>query len=137
MVLRDAEHGHALRDITFEPLAEAWRGFGVALHEEAEFLIGGVLVLGVPYGAQFYPDDAADGMRRSVVDGVLREMELASLPDHASKDGPSGGPEPGMVIGGDEADATQAAPEQAVEKGAPMDLCFREGDRDPQQTTMA
>jgi hypothetical protein len=43
------------------------------------------------------------------MDGILRQMELAALPGDAAKDGASCGAEPGMVIGGDELDASQGA----------------------------
>ena len=51
MRIRQAEHGEAFRDIAFEPSAEVWSGFGVSLHQEAEFLIGGGDIPGIPYRA--------------------------------------------------------------------------------------
>ena len=152
MRIWQAEHGEAFGDIAFKPPAEVWGGFGISLHQEAQFLIGRGDILGIPYRAQFGSDDTANGMGRGVMDGILREsafgqpgcrqsnaveMELAALPGDAAKDRASGGSEPGMVIGGDELDASHSTPDQAIEKGPPMDLGFREGDGDPEQATAA
>ena len=68
-----------------------------------------------------------------MVDGVLREVELAALPARAAEDGAAGGAQPGMVVGDDELDAAQAAGLQAVEEGAPVDLGLGEGDGDAEQ----
>ena len=56
---------------------------------------------------------------------VLREVELAALPDGAGQDGAAGGLQPGMVVADDEADAAHAAVDQAVEEGSPVDFGFR------------
>jgi hypothetical protein len=59
------------------------------------------------------------------VNGVLREVELAALPDGTGQDGAAGGVQPGMVVADDEADAAHAAVDQAVEEGSPVDFGFR------------
>lgn len=51
---------------------------------------------------------------------VLLPMELAALPGYAGQSRPSRRFEAGMVVGNDPLDAFQAAPDQAVEEGAPM-----------------
>ena len=136
-MLGKAEHGEAFGDIAFEPLAESWGGFGIALHQKTQFGIGCVHILGIPHGAQFRADNASDGIGRRVVDRVLREVELTALPGHAAEHGTSGGAKAGMVIGGDELDAPEAASDHVVEEGAPMDLGLGQGDRDPQQAPAA
>src|SRR5512142_1834172 len=55
----------------------------------------------------------------------MREVELAALPDGTGQDGAAGGLQPGMVVADDEADATHAAVDQAVEEGSPVDFGFR------------
>lgn len=57
--------------------------------------------------------------------GVLLQMELAALPGYAGQGGPTGGLEAGMIVGYDQFYATQAAPDQAIEESAPMDLGLR------------
>ena len=59
------------------------------------------------------------------MNGVLREVELAALPDGTGQDSAAGGLQPGMVVTDDEADAADAAVDQAVEEGSPMDFGFR------------
>ena len=65
-----------------------------------------------------------------MVNGVLREVELAALPDGTGQDGAAGGLQPGMVVADDEADAAHAAVDQAVEEGSPVDFGFRGIARD-------
>ena len=59
------------------------------------------------------------------MNGVLGEVELATLPNGAGQDGAAGGLQPGMVVTDDEADAADAAVDQAVEEGSPVDFGFR------------
>ena len=80
---------------------------------------------GVPDPAQLGADPLADGGVGGVVNGVLREVELAALPDGTGQDGAAGGLQPGMVVTDDEADAADAAVDQAVEEGSPVDFGFR------------
>lgn len=69
----------------------------VAGDEALEFRLGVGAVCGVEDAAQFGPDALADGAAWCVVDGVLGEMELASLPESPGQDGLAGGAETGVV----------------------------------------
>jgi hypothetical protein len=71
------------------------------------------------------------------VDGVLRQMELAALPDGAAQHGLAGALEAGMIIGGDELDATHAARDQVFKKGAPVNFGLGERYRHAENTAAA
>ena len=60
--------------------------------------------------------------------GVLLEVELAALPGDGGEDGAAGGGEAGMVIADEELEAAEAALLEALEKVAPVDFGFAEGD---------
>ena len=66
------------------------------------------------------------------MDGVPGEMELAALPSRAARDGPARGPQAGVVVGDDIVHSPHAARLQALQKGPPVDLRLRQGDRDAQ-----
>ena len=68
---------------------------------------------------------------------VLCEMKLATLPGRAAEDGAPGGSKTGVIVGGDEQDATQTTPDHAVEKRPPMNLRFRKGSGDPKEAPAA
>ena len=61
-----------------------------------------------------------------MMDGVLGEMELAALPCCPRQHGAPGGLEAGVIVGGDEADAMEAALGEILQEAAPMHLRFRE-----------
>ena len=67
----------------------------------------------------------------------MREVELAALPGDAGPDGPTGGLEAGVVVTDAKLDATEAALDEALEEGPPMNLGFAEGDADAQQDAFA
>ena len=122
------EDGEALRDATLEPLGEGGMAVSVAVDQLVQDGLGPDCAGGVPHG----PDPLA-GLRRSLVEGVLGEMELAALPLHAREDRPAGGPpQPCMVVGDDELDAAQTACDEAVEEVAPVDLGVRNLDGNAQ-----
>ena len=64
-------------------------------------------------------------------------MELAALPLGTGQDGAAGGVQPGVVVADDEADAAQAASDQIVEEGAPVDFGFRQGAGDAEHAPSA
>src|SRR5512132_3203641 len=76
--------------------------------QAVEFLLRGLQRGGVPDPPQLGADALADGGVGGVVNGVLREVELAALPDGTGQDGAAGG----MVVADDEADAAHAAVDQ-------------------------
>ena len=129
------EDGEALRNAALEPLGEGGMRVRAAFDQLVQGRLGPGCVPGVPHGPELGPDPVAD-LRRSLVEGVLGEMELAALPLRAREDRPAGGPQPGMVVGGDELDAAQAAGDEAVEEVAPVDLCLRQLDGDAQNAPL-
>jgi len=69
--------------------------------------------------------------------GVLRQVELAALPDGATQHGLAGGLEAGMIVGGDELDAAPAARNQILQKGPPVTFSFGDGNRHAENTAAA
>lgn len=63
------------------------------------------------------------------MDGVPRQVEPAALPNGAARHGLAGGFEAGMIVGGDDFDATHPAPDQTFEKGSPVTFGRRAGRR--------
>ena len=102
-----------------------------------QFGVGGLQGLRIPDVPQLLADDLADREVGRVVDGVLGEMELAALPARARQHGVARGFQSGVVVGGDELDAVQAARHKAFEEGAPVDLGLRHCDRDAEHATAA
>src|SRR5512132_4505040 len=119
--LWQGEDGEAFGDVVVEPVGEAVGRATVGGDQAVEFLLRGVQRGGVPDPPQLGADVLADGGVGGVVNGVLREVELTALPDGAGQDGAAGGLQPGMVVTDAEADAAQAAVDQAVEEGSPVD----------------
>ena len=71
------------------------------------------------------------------MDGVLRQVELAALPDGAAQHGLAGGLEAGMIVGGDEPHATHAARNQILQKSPPVDFGLGECHRHAEDTATA
>ena len=59
-------------------------------------------------------------------------MKLAALPFRATEHGPSGGAQAAVVVGDDIFHPAQTARLQALQKGAPVNLCLGQGHRDAQ-----
>ena len=55
-----------------------------------------------------------------MMDGVLRQVELAALPNGATQHGFASGLQASMIVGGDELDAAPAARDQVFQKGPPQ-----------------
>jgi hypothetical protein len=72
-----------------------------------------------------------------MMDGVLRQVELAALPDGAAEHGFASGLEAGMIVGGDELDAAHAARDQVFQEGAPVNFSFGDGNRHAENTAAA
>src|SRR5512144_1321235 len=115
--LRQGEDGEAFGNVVLEPVGEAVGGATVGGDEAVEVLLRGVQRGCIPNSPQLGADPLADGGVGGVVNGVLREVELAALPDGAGQDGAARGLQPGMVVADDEADAAHATVDQVVEKG--------------------
>ena len=135
VLVGQVEDGEALRNAALEPLGEGGMRVRVAFDQLVQGRLGPGCVPGVPHGPELGPDSVAD-LRRSLFDGVLGEMKLAALPLRAREDRPAGGPQSGMVVGGDELDAAQAAGDEAVEEVAPVDLGLRQLDGDAQNAPL-
>ena len=71
----------------FEPVGEAVGRAPVGGDQAVEFLLRGLQRGGVPDSPQLGADALADGGVGCVVNGVLREVELAALPDGTGQDG--------------------------------------------------
>ena len=69
--------------------------------------------------------------------GVLLEMELAALPRNAGEDGGAGGLEPEVIVAGDELDPAEAALNEALKEGPPVDLRLAERDANAEQAALA
>src|SRR5512134_2958468 len=123
--LRQGEDGEAFGDVVLEPVGEAVGRATVGSDEAVEFLLRGLQRGGIPDPPQLGADPLADGDVGGLLNGVLREVKLAALPDVTGQDGAAGGLQPGMVVADDEADAADAAVDQAVEEGSPVDFGFR------------
>ena len=81
----------------------------------------------VPYGAQLGADALADRGIGGLVEGVFGQMELAAPLGCVAEHGTAGGAQPGMVVGSDERDATQAAGDQALREAPPVGPGIRQG----------
>jgi hypothetical protein len=136
-VLGEFENGEALGDVALEPGSQALGLVAIAGDEAFEFLLGGLSGGGIPDSAQLCADTLSDGGAGCVVDSVLGEMELAALPERAGQDGLAGGAEAGVIVAGDRDNAAQAAGDQAVEEGAPVDFGFRGVGRDAEDAPLA
>ena len=68
---------------------------------------------------------------------VLLQMKLAALPGPTGQGRAAGRIESGMSVGDDPLDAPEAAPDQTVEKGPPMDLRLGQGHRHAEYPSMA
>ena len=131
------EDGKALRKVFLHPSGKLWGGGGIS---GDDFLKPG---LGV--GAIRGEEDAADvggdlGAQIEAWDmglGILLEVELAALPEHGGEDGAAGGGEAGMVVANEELEAAEAALLEALEKVAPVDLGFAEGDASTEDLALA
>jgi len=71
--------------------------------------------------AQLAADAFPNGRCRCVMAGVLRQVELATLPSGAAEHGFASGLQAGMIVGGDELHAAHAARDQVFQKGPPQD----------------
>ena len=69
--------------------------------------------------------------------GVLLEVELAALPGDGGEDSAAGGGEAGRVVADEELEAAEAALLEALEKVAPVDFGFAEGDAGTEDLALA
>jgi len=119
------EDRKSLGQVLLGPQGE-FGGLGLpSLERLAQESFGLGLVRRVEDGADAQGDGLALIQAGDVSLGILLQVELAVLPGHAGQGRPAGGLEAGMVVGDDQADALQAAPDQAVEEGTPMSASDR------------
>ena len=131
------EDRKSLGQVLLGPQGE-FGGLGLpSLERLAQESFGLGLVRRVEDGADAQGDGLALIQAGDVSLGILLQVELAVLPGHAGQGRPAGGLEAGMVVGDDQADALQAAPDQAVEEGTPMDLGLGQGDGDTEHAALA
>ncbi len=67
-----------------------------------------------------------------VMDGVLGQVILATLPGDAGEHGLASGAQARMIVGGDEGEPPHAAGHQAVQEGPPVGLGLAESTGDPE-----
>ena len=131
------EDREPLRQVFFEPGGEFGGALGIVGDDLLESLFGS--------GATGAFEDAADGagdfgpliQAWDISLGVLLEMKLAALPRDGAEDGFARGGHARVVIADDEGDAAQAALDEALEEGAPMDFSFTESDAHPEDGALA
>ena len=125
MVLWKSEHSKTLLNIFLKPVSELWRASAITGYQFTDgglgFCEGGC----VPNTAKLCSDAPANIDVWRMMDCVLGEMELASLPCGSSQDSAAGCAQTGMVIRDDKLDAPHAARDQAFEKLSPIHLGFR------------
>jgi hypothetical protein len=131
------EDGKAQRQVFLHPDGEFGGALGKKRDDFLESQLGGGTVGAVKDAADGAGDFSALIQPRDIGLGVLLEMELTTLPRHGGKDRRAGGLEAGVIVTGDVGDATEAALEEALEKGAPVNFRFTEGDADAQEGAFA
>ena len=124
--------GQALGHVFLQPFGQLRGCVAVSFHQVRQSGLRLGQVGSIPDSAQLGADAFADGGIRRVMDGVLRQVELAALPFGAAQHGPARGAQTGVVIGYDIFHPTQTARLQALQKGSPVDLSLRQGHRDAQ-----
>ena len=127
--MRKIEDREALGQVLLGPLGELGSLRSPNLHSLAQQALGFCLVRSIEDGADAQRDRLALIEAGYVGLSILLEMELAALPGDAGKHGSAGSLETGMIIRDDELDAFQPTTDEAVEKGAPMDLRLGKSDR--------
>ena len=93
VVFWQGEDGEALRDGDLEPGGQVWRLAAIGVDQGFQLGFGGGEVFGVPDLAQLAADAFSDRCCGGMMDGVLRQMELAALPNRAAQHGLAGGPD--------------------------------------------
>ena len=125
------------RQVLFGPLGE----FGRFFSPDFDRLLQQTLGLGLVGGVEDGPDTLSDGFTLvnpgDIGLGIQLQMELAALPGDAGKDGSAGRLQAGMVVGDDQLDSVQAAPNQAFHEGAPVNFGLRQGDRNAEHPALA
>ena len=114
------EDSEAFWDIVFQPLREFWRAVGLGDDNAGEFGFFGREVDGIPDGSELSPDNLVDGQGWSIVDGILRELELPALQGRAGQDGLAGDAKVRVIVAGDEPDTVEAAIGQVLDELTPM-----------------
>ena len=118
-------------------MGKFWRGLAIGIDRGFQLGFGGGEVFGVPDLAQLAADALADGDCRGMMDGVLRQVELAALPDGAAQHGLAGGLQAGMIVGSDESHAAHAASDQVFQEGPPVGFGLGESHRHAEHTAAA
>ena len=124
------EDREALRDACLEPVGEAGMAAARGRRQPCEGGLRRGAIRRVPHPPQRGADAAPDPQAGGVPGGAAGEVELAALPRGAGQGRLAGGPQPGMVVRGDELDPAHAAPGEALEKAPPMRLGLGFGDGD-------
>ena len=137
MALGQVKDGKPLRQIFFRPGSQLRVADLPVLEcgvEQALRLYG---IAGVEDGAYLSGHRCALLQSADIALRVVLQVELAALPGHAGQQRFACGLQTGMVVTGDELDPTQAALNQAVEKGPPVHLSLRQRHRDPQHPAVS
>ena len=114
------------RVVGFEPVGEVWGGLFVFGGDGFELVLSGQQIRRIENGAEvvgdFFPhvDFGDEGQ------GVLLEMELATLPGDTGKASGQGGAETCVVVTDDQAQAVETPELETGEELAPMDFSFTE-----------
>ena len=92
------EDGKALGDVFFEPLGKLCGVVSVGVDEMAKIFRCACQGRGIPDLPEFRSDAFSDRDIRRVMNGILREVELAALPRGARQHGLPGGAQAGMTM---------------------------------------
>ena len=134
---RQGEDGEAVGQIFLHPGGEFRGAFGVKEDDFLESNFGGRATGTVKDAADGAGDFGALIEAGHIGLSVLLEMKLAALPGNAGEDGGAGGLEPEVIVAGDDLDPAEAALNEALKEGPPVDLRLAERDADTKEAALA
>lgn len=129
---RGVEYRESLRDVVFDPFRESGSGVLVLVNQTSQFLFRVDSVGRVEDLAEIGSDFTPHGDVGNVVERILDQMELASLPGDPWEAGDTGLFDTGMIIADDHLDTMQSSFDERLEEVPPMDFRFAETDTDPE-----
>ena len=100
-MLGKGKDGQAFGHVFLQPLGQLRGAVSVGFDQFGKGGFGLGQVGRIPDRTQLGADAFADGEAGCMMDGVLGEVELATLPFSAAKDGPAGGAQADMIVGDD------------------------------------
>ena len=130
-------NGESFRDIIFRPMGQLGRRFLVLFNKTSEFILGVVFVFCREDVSDIVGDLFSQVNFRRVMDGVLCQVKLASLPRHACEGRLASRPEPLVRIAADQIHAVQSALFERTEELSPVHFGFGKRNTDAEHTAMA